>query len=159
MNKTVHYFKTYDWAKEVGFSDEDAKKIAFSNWQIDIRKPGKRYERGRHLNTNLLSLLNGKPTQLWYMTYELSKAIRESNLECLGRSIHSLQDWIGHGNWPMYGFHWKGPWRFKIFGQKIALRKYDPDSDFSEGRLEKLELLTKDLLNIYLEVTRNQSKT
>ncbi|MHB8841539.1 MAG: hypothetical protein ACYC56_07100 [Candidatus Aquicultor sp.] len=153
MGKLIHYFKTYKWALETGFSEEDARRIAFADWQVDILKAGERYERGRHLNTNLLALFGGMPTQLWYARYHLGKAIDTEDLNDLGKALHSLQDWVGHGVWPLYGYHWKGPWRFSAFGRKFRLRKYDPDQDFAGGRLEKLEALTKEYLEEYKKAT------
>ncbi len=154
MGKLIHYVKTYKWALEMGFSEEDARRIAFADWQVDILKAGERYKRGRHLNTNFLALFGGTPTQLWYATYCLGKAIDTEDLSDLGKALHSLQDWIGHGAWPLYGYHWKGPWRFKVFGREFRMRKYDPDQDFAGGRLEKLEVLTKEYLEEYKKACR-----
>ncbi|HEY3373475.1 MAG TPA: hypothetical protein VGK02_00200 [Candidatus Aquicultor sp.] len=149
MGKLIHYYKTYTWALEAGFSEADAKAIALADWQVDILKPDERYQRGRHLNTNWLALLGGLPTQLWYASYYLGQAIRSSNLEDLGTSLHSVQDWIGHGAWPVYGYHWIGPWNVKIFGRTVRLRRYNPDEDLSSGRLERLETITKEYMRQY----------
>lgn len=150
MGKLIHYYKTYKWALEMGFSDADARRIAYADWQVDILKPGERYDRGRHLNTNLLSLFGGLPTQPWYATYYLGAAIKTENLDDLGKALHSLQDWIGHGAWPIYGYHWKGSWKLNLFGREFRLRAYDPDNDFAGGRLERLEALTKEYMGVYL---------
>lgn len=150
MGKLVHYYKTIKWALEVGFSKEEAREIANANWQVDMLKPGEQYERGRHLNTNLLSIFNGMPTQLWYASYHFSRATKANSLSELGRALHSIQDWVGHGEWPLFGYHWKGPWRVGLFGRKFRLRRYDPDSDFSGDRLEQLERVTKEYMRDYL---------
>lgn len=154
MGKIIHFDKTYEWALEMGFSKTEAKKIARANLCVDERKRGKRYERGRHTNTRLLSRLDGRPSQLIYADRHLEAAIGNNSLEELGTGLHSLQDWIGHGEWPLYGKHWRGPWRIKIKGREIRLRKYDPDSDLGGGRLERLERQTKEYMARFLEATR-----
>lgn len=144
----VHRDYTYDWVKEVAreyglsrgmskelaedFADIFASKISKADVYVDSQEP---YERGRHLNTNL----QGRASQLEYAEYYFTKAVRFSSLEDLGIGLHSLQDWVGHGELFWVGRHlWK--W----------VRDPDnPDKPWNKDLLNKTELLTKEYIRSY----------
>jgi len=146
--KEVHFDKTYEWALEIGFTEEEAKQIAHANWQIDIIQSDERYERARHLNVNWLGWLfcRGEPSQMRHAEKHLKEAIKKKSLAELGEGLHSVQDLISHGKWPFFGYHWLGPW--------WGLRKYNPDKDFSVEKMKMMESKTKDYLRRYLEGAR-----
>lgn len=144
----VHRDYTYDWVKEVAreyglsrgmskelaedFADIFASKVSKADVYVDSQEP---YERGRHLNTNL----QGRASQLEYTEHHFTKAVRFSSLEDLGIGLHSLQDWVGHGELFWVGRHlWK--W----------VRDPDnPDKPWNKDLLNKTELLTKEYIRSY----------
>jgi RHS repeat-associated protein len=135
--RIIHQGMTYKWARDIGFSHEEAKTIAYSDWQTDIKEP---YERGRHLNTNLSWFVLqelARTSQSQYARECKSQAIKYMDLEILGRGLHSIQDEICHGKLYFFGKHIG-----EIFG-------YDPDKDFGWGRWEETEAATKAYLTEY----------
>src|SRR3990172_2084974 len=91
--RIIHQGMTYKWARDVGFDHKEAKKIAYADWQTDLKKP---YERGRHLNMDWLWLIRGT-TQSEYAKKSLANAIKYKDLEALRRGLHSVQDEVAHG--------------------------------------------------------------
>ncbi len=96
-------YGTYIWAKQVGFSDNNAKMIATGDdatdknagWAVIAGVPG------RHFDTSVGSvdsrqLFAEKDLQTAVALYRNGKP--EEALAILGRGLHSVQDIIAHGD-------------------------------------------------------------
>jgi len=99
----VHVRFTIEWAVEEGFSPEDARLIAAADIKVDELWPGSRIW-WRHFNP---------PASLLIAPLELSRAARAERegdhglaMTHLGRSLHSVQDAVGHGRLGLNHIAW-----------------------------------------------------
>jgi RHS repeat-associated protein len=136
-------YGTYIWAKQVGYSDKDAKIIATGNnstdknagWAVIAGVPG------RHFNTSILGsadtreIFGVKDSDLAISLFKEGK--REEALTILGRGLHGLQDKIAHSDWPFFLRH-------PDWFDSAEKRPYE---------LRQTESLTKEYLNRF----RNQT--
>jgi hypothetical protein len=111
INNYKKGYGTYYWARQVGFSDKEARIIARGDngtdknfgWAVILGVPG------RHFNTSIpgsvdtREIFAKKDFQLAISLYRQGKD--EEALAILGRGLHSLQDKIAHGDWPFYLRH------------------------------------------------------
>ncbi|GBD99841.1 tRNA nuclease WapA precursor [bacterium BMS3Abin07] len=101
-------YGTYTWAKQVGFSESEAKSIAIGNNATDIG-PGTTWlpfgaggDQSRHFDN--LKII-GDSRDSW-AEWELQKAVafaKKGNMKAalghLGKGLHSLQDKYAHRGW------------------------------------------------------------
>jgi hypothetical protein len=111
MNREVHFDFTMRWARQEGFSAEDARIVGSANWACDVRHTGlsgKRYHWP----------LAGAPILSWH---RFRTAVAQGDLVLLGEALHALQDTIGHG---LIGhlYHWKGIDRWEHRSPRIRRR-------------------------------------
>ncbi|MDO9556477.1 MAG: hypothetical protein Q7J82_02690 [Coriobacteriia bacterium] len=89
MGPYVHFRLTFDWAREAGFSAEDAERIARADALVDTEFPARR-------SLSALSRHFAPTAWLWGLAY-YRRAARDCDLQALGRSLHCLQDVYAHG--------------------------------------------------------------
>lgn len=146
---TIHQELSFQWARAVGFSETEARKIAEANFEAD---QGNGWQASDHVNRNPLLLFGG--TSMWKQAQRcLASAVEGRDLALLGRGLHSLQDHYSHGWLPFYGRHWYSPWRLR--GRRLS-PFVDPDNldhPSSAGRLQAAEEATKAYLRKYLVET------
>jgi len=105
-------YGTYYWARQVGFSDKEARIIARGNNATDAG-PWSNWlpwyffgDQSRHFNQPYLFSKDIGDTRDYWANVEFQKAIRywkkgkfKAALAHLGKGLHSLQDKYAHGDW------------------------------------------------------------
>jgi RHS repeat-associated protein len=107
-------YGTYTWAKQVGFNEAQARKIALSNDAVDggwgswVPIFGLQ---SRHFNQG--AFRNFQDSRLFWAIYELNRAVKayergdcDIALSHVGRGLHSLQDLHAHRDWNTGFFGW-----------------------------------------------------
>ena len=89
MGPYVHFRLTLDWAREAGFSLEEAEMIGNADVRVDSDFPARR-------SLATLSRHFAPTAWAWGLMY-YRKAIKTCDLEALGRALHCLQDVYAHG--------------------------------------------------------------
>jgi len=129
VNREVHYCLTRHWALEAGFSEADAETIAAADWDVDAAFDVYVWKnKGYHF---AWLGANRRARRLF------ATAVERADLVALGRSLHCLQDAIGHGHWG-HVVHWDGIDRWERRTQRVR------------GRIESR---SRDLLARYRELT------
>jgi len=103
-------YGTYYWARQVGFSDKEARIIARGNNATDAG-PWSNWlpllgDQSRHFNQPYLFSKGIGDTRDYWANVEFQRALKyakEGNYEAalghLGKGLHSLQDKYAHGDW------------------------------------------------------------
>lgn len=104
------YYGTYIWARQLGFSDTEARIIGIANnatdsylgWAVIAGVPG------RHFDT----AIGPVDSRDLFAKFDLERAIKLQSqgdpcgaLRSLGRGLHSIQDKIAHGSRPFFVPH------------------------------------------------------
>jgi hypothetical protein len=89
MGPEVHWRLTRHWAREAGFSEQDAEVIAKADLAFDARFPARASLKNitRHF----------APTAWLWSAHHLRNAIALRDLEQLGFALHCAQDAVSHG--------------------------------------------------------------
>lgn len=113
MNREVHYDFTRQWAREEGFSEEDATVIAVACWNVDaIHSVYEWRNKGYHF--------------AWLGANRRARRLLEfasvhADLVALGEALHCIQDAEGHGFWG-HVYHWNGIDRWERRGSRVRKR-------------------------------------
>lgn len=89
MGPEVHLRLTRAWAREEGYSAEDAEAIARADLAFDMRYPA------RASLTNITR--HFAPTAWWWSRRHLRAAISMRDITELGFALHCAQDAVAHG--------------------------------------------------------------
>lgn len=113
MNREVHYDLTREWARDEGFSADEAETIAAADWGVDaVYDVYVWANKGYHF---AWLGANRRAKRL------LTQAIENHDLVALGESLHCAQDAIGHGFWG-HLVHWEGIDRWERRGPSVRRR-------------------------------------
>lgn len=127
MNAYVHETLTRQWAREVGFTVDEAVVIARSDVGVDRRYDGHLWRNKRYH----FALLGARRwARRWF-----AQAVERHDLELLGQALHCEQDAVSHG---LVGHVWHYP----------GIDLWERRSDRLHSRLERA---TKAILREYLE--------
>lgn len=127
MNAYVHDTLTRRWAREVGFSEEDAAAIGRADVSVDTVYNGRLWRNKRY---HFWLLGARRCSRRW-----LHSAIESRDLALLGQALHCEQDALSHG---LIGHVWHYP------GIDLWERR-------SERMHVRIESATKAMLRGYLD--------
>lgn len=89
MGPTVHLVLTREWARDCGFSGEDAEVIAQSDLAFDARFPAR---------ASLANITRHFAPGAWaWSRHYYRRAVRYRDLAMLGYALHCAQDAVAHG--------------------------------------------------------------
>lgn len=135
----VHFRLTAQWAVEEGMLESNSHVVAEADLEVDMLWPGSRLW-GRHFNP-MATLIHAPRYRAEAIRLELAGE-HLAALVALGRSLHCLQDGVGHG---------RLGWAHGLYNLGLLKRHPDEWKDMPPKMRASIERVTREAVRSFLE--------